>query len=96
MKTKYDRMNKKQKKNLLIKYKKTDKGSMMMQRLLRLNIIGIAGILFSIYLFIDSFDDLSWLDYLSIIPLFIASLIFLIMSYVLRKKVLNQFAIKNK
>jgi peptidoglycan/LPS O-acetylase OafA/YrhL len=96
MKTKYERMNKDEKKKIVNEYKKTEKGLEMMKRLTRLNIIGVLGILFAIYLYIDGYKNLEWLDYLAIIPLFLASCLFLLMSYKLRKKVLNQFAIKKK
>jgi hypothetical protein len=96
MKTKYERMNKEEKKKLIEKYKKTKEGASLLKRLNRLNIIGIIGIIFSILLIIISLKDFNILDYLTIIPLFLASILFIIMSYKLKKKVLNKFAIKGE
>jgi len=95
-KIKYDRMTKKEKKELIIKYKKTDKGREMYKRLIRLFIIGIICLIYSIYLFISNYNNLTWVNYLMIIPLFIAAFVFMISSIYLRRKVLNQFAIKKK
>lgn len=96
MKTKYERMNKDEKKKTLENYKKTDLGRGMMARLTRLVIIGILGILYSVFLFVSSFKDLKWTDYLVIVPLLLISIFFIVMAFRLKKKVLNQFAIKKK
>lgn len=96
MKTKYERMNKDEKRKTLENYKKTDSGRGMMARLTRLVIIGILGILYSVFLFVSSFKDLKWTDYLVIVPLLLISIFFIVMAFRLKKKVLNQFAIKKK
>lgn len=95
IKTKYDRMTKEEKKNIREKYKKTEAGSAMFARLLRLQIIGIVSFFFSIGLLGFQWDTLRITDYLLIILLFLASVLFIMMSYKLKKKVLNQFIIKN-
>lgn len=94
LKTKYERMNKEEKKEVLKKYKNTDKGKEMMMRLYRLNVIGIIGILYCIFFIITELSRFTWKSYLIVIPLFLISIFFLFMSYRLKKKVLNQFAIK--
>ena len=96
MKTKYDQLTREDKKNLQIKYKKTEAGSLMLERLVRLQIIGIAGLLLAVGLFLFQFKTLKITDYLIIIPLFLASILFLMMSFKLKKKVLNQFLLKRK
>ena len=96
MKTKYDRMTKEEKKKLVEKYKRTEAGLAMMNRLLRLQITGIISFVLSIGLFVFHFKTIEMMDYLTIIPLFLASLLFMMMSYKLKRKVLNKFAVKNK
>lgn len=96
LKTKYDRMKPYEKKKTIELYKNTNKGKEMMKRLLRLNIIGTILILYAIYTFVSDIKDLHWTNYLISIPLIGIGLFFIIMSYRLRKKVLNQFAIKQK
>ncbi len=96
MKTKYERMKPYEKKKLVELYKKTNAGKEMMKRLLRLNIIGAILIIYAIYMFVSDLNDLDWTSYLISIPILCIGAFFIIMSYRLRKKVLNQFAIKNK
>ncbi len=96
MKTKYERMKSYEKKKLIELYKKTSAGKVMMIRLLRLNIIGALLIIYAIYMFVSDIKNLHWSNYLISIPIACVGLFFIIMSYRLRKKVLNQFAIKNK
>ena len=96
MKTKYERMSKEEKKKTLENYKKTYAGKAMMVRLTRLIIIGILGLLYSAFLFVYDFKDLKWSDYLVIVPLVLISIFFIVMAIRLKKKVLNQFAIKKK
>jgi len=87
-------MKKEEKKALYEKYKKTELGQIMSKRLFRLNIIGILGIIYSVGLYIYEYKDIKMLDYLSIIPLFLASIFFLMMSCKLKKKVLTKLAVK--
>ncbi len=96
MKTKYERMNRKEKKELASLYKKTDVGKSMTMRLMRLNLIGFLLILYGLYLFLSHIKNLQWTDYLASIPMLLIGLFFIYMSYRLKKKVLNQFAIKNE
>lgn len=96
MKTKYERMKPYEKKKLVELYKNTSAGKVMMMRLLRLNVIGAMLIIYAIYMFVSDIKDLHWTNYCISIPIACVGLFFIIMSYRLRKKVLNQFAIKNK
>ncbi len=98
MKTKYQRMNKEEKKNLIEEYKKTTKGKEVLSRLNRILAIGLIGLIYGVglALYLYSKDGIKINDYLTIIPLLIASFIFIIMSLNLRKKELNKFAIKRK
>lgn len=96
LKTKYERMSKEEKKEVVANYKKTEAGKVMMMRLLRLTIIGLLGILYSIYWFVSHLSDLQWTDYLVMIPLSLISIFFIVMAFRLRKKVLNQFVVKKK
>ncbi len=96
MKNKYQRMNKEEKQKCKEKYYKTEKGKEMKVRFIRLNIIGIVGIFFSIFLIINGYIENSiniwtWI-WASI--LFICSMIFIIGSSILKGKVLNNFAVK--
>ena len=95
MKTKYERMTKEEKKELKELYKKTSNGKVMLDRLFRVNIVGILLLLYAVYSFLSHIEALKWSDYVVSIPIFIVGLVFLILSYRLKKKVLNQFAIKN-
>ena len=96
LKTKYDRMKPDEKKKLIALYKKTGAGKEMMMRLLRLNIIGSALILYALFVFVSDIKELKWTNYAISIPLVCIGIFFIFTSYRLRKKVLNQFAIKNK
>ena len=96
LKTKYERMKKSEKQKLVQEYKKTKKGKEMMNRFLRLNIIGGLLIIYSIYYLVSNFLNLKWTDYFISIPILFIGCFFIIMSYRLRKKVLNNFAIKKK
>ena len=95
VKIKYDTLTKAEKKKFLEKYKKTDAGLAMCNRLVRLRTTGILGIVFSIFLFLYEYKTIELTDYLTIIPLFLASVLFIMMSFKLKRKVLNQFIIKN-
>ena len=71
----------------------TDGGKDLKLRLTRLLIIGILGILFSIYLFIS---NTSIFDIITGIILVIASLVFIIASFRLRVTKLNDYLVKKK
>ncbi len=96
LKTKYERMNKNEKKKVIEQYKKTAAGKEMMNRLIRLIFIGIALILYATYIFVSDINDLKWTHYVTSVPLICVGIFFIFMSLRLRKKVLNQFAIKKK
>lgn len=96
LKTKYDRMKPYEKKKLIELYKKTSAGKEMMRRLLRLNIIGGVLILYAVFVFVSDLKELKWTNFLISIPLICVGLFFILMAYRLRKKVLNNYAIKKK
>ncbi len=96
LKTKYERMNHSEKKEVLENYKKTEVGKVMMGRLFRLIFIGILGIMYSFFLLVGQWNKLKWTDFFVIVPLSFISVFFIVMSFRLKKKVLNQFVIKNK
>ncbi len=96
MKTKYERMNAVERRKLIEKYKRTETGKTMFFRLRRLNVTGILCLIFSVGLTILDWNHLQLIDCLTIVPLFLASLLFIMMSYKLKKKVLNNFALKRK
>ncbi|MCI8466930.1 MAG: hypothetical protein HFI08_01875 [Bacilli bacterium] len=96
MKNKYQRLSKNDKLECRNMYYSTPKGKEMHLRLIRLNIIGICGLLISIYIIGNGIikNILNWSDYFIAVPLFLASIIFLVGAYFIRGKVLNQFALK--
>ncbi len=98
MKTKFQRMNKMEKQHLIEEYKKTPKGKEILSRLNHVLIIGVIGLVYGIGLTIYLYfkDGIKLSDYLTIVPLLIASFIFIILSINLRRKELNKYAIKRK
>ena len=90
-KLKYYSLSTEEKKNLKQDFYKTEFGNSMKNRLNRLFIIGILGILFSIYLFF-SYNSV-WELALGIF-LLIFSLLFLISSFKIRIDKLNNYLIK--
>jgi len=97
MKNKYQRMNKEEKRNCKEKYYATAKGKEMKKRFIRLNLIGIGGILFSAFLIISGYmsQELNWATWGMAMVLTFFSLIYLIGSFIIKGKCLNSFAIKN-
>ena len=91
MKNKYQRMSKEEKKNLIIEYKKTEKGKYLMEKLRNLLIIGILSYIYSFYLIITA--ENVW-DYIAASSLLLAGCVFIVASLKLRIKKLNKFAIK--
>lgn len=98
MKNKYQRMSKEEKKECRQKYYQTKKGHEMRIRLIRLNVIGITGIIFAIFLVISGYiaEEINWATWVMAITLFVFSIIFITGSCLIKGKVLNQFAIKGK
>ena len=98
MKTKYQRMSKKEKKTCKIAYYNTKEGNLMRVRLFRLSLTGTIGILFSLYILTNNYlnNKVDWTTWVSSIPLLIASIIFITASFYLRRKNLNLFAIKEE
>lgn len=98
MKNKYERMTKEEKKNCKIRYYTTPKGKEMKIRFQRLNFIGIVGIFFSVFLVVSGSisKEINWATWAMATILFLFSCVYIIGSYILKKKCLNNFAIKEK
>jgi len=97
MKNKYQRMTKKEKKDIQNKYYQTESGKTMKNRLNRLIITGIMGIAFGLFLIYSNITkdgNLLW-QYMMAGILIIFSIIFIIGSIKIRIDVLNKYAIKN-
>lgn len=92
-KLKYYSLTKKEKNRLKQDYYKTELGKNVNVRLNRVLIYGIMGILFSILFFFT--DDALAFRILSI-GLFIVSIIFIIGSFKVRIKKLNEYLVKKK
>ncbi len=90
-KLKYYSLNKEEKYKLKNNFYATQYGNELRARLNRLLIIGIMGILFSIYLFI--FNTTKW-DIVTGIILLLASFTFIIASFKIRINKLNDYLIK--
>ncbi|MBD9075141.1 hypothetical protein EGP91_04020 [bacterium] len=97
MKNKYQRMTKTEKKELKQKFYETTKGKEMKKRLLRLRIIGLIGILFSVFLVISGYisKELNWATWTMSIILMLCSCVYFMGSFTIKGKILNDFAIKN-
>ena len=95
MKNKYQRMNKEEKKQCKEFYYNTPKGKEMRKRLNRLTIIGIIGVLFSIFLVISGYisEEIGWATWVMSAILLIFSIIFIVGAIRLRSQCLNQYAI---
>lgn len=96
MKNKYQRLSKEDRKECRSMYYSTTQGKSMHIRLFRLLIIGTIGILFSIFMIGNGLiqQNLHWYDYAMAIPLFLISIVFIVGSFLIKRKVLNQFALK--
>ena len=86
-------MTKIEKKQLLEDFKKTEQGKSMMQLLYRLRIIGGLASLYVIIYFLVK-KNIGMVDLLLLLPLSIAAVLFIMMSFKLQKKVLTNFAVK--
>lgn len=93
LRLKYYSLTKKEKGKLKENFYNTEFGKNIKIRLNRLLLIGIIGILFSLYLFI--FPSNKW-DIVSGIILTIASLIFIIASFKVRINKLNDYLVSKK
>ena len=91
-------MNVLEKKRCREAYYQTEKGREMKSRFIRLIVLGVIGILFSIFLIVSAYYEksLNWATWGMAVLLIIFSLIFLIGAYYIRGKVLNQYAIQNR
>lgn len=90
---KYYSLNKDEKKELKNNFYNTEFGKSIKNRLDRLFLIGIIGILFSVYLFINPSNK--W-DIVTGVILVIAGVIFLVGSFKVRIKKLNDYLVKQK
>jgi len=93
LRLKYYSLTKDEKKNLKNEFYNTEFGKEIKTRLDRLFIIGIIGILFSIYLYFTSINI--WNIVYSTI-LVLASLLFIIMSFKVRINKINTYLVKKK
>ena len=98
VKNKYQRMTKTEKKELQQQFYETTKGKEMKKRLLRLRIIGLVGIFFSIFLVISGYisKELNWATWAMSILLMLCSCVYFVGSFTIKGKMLNDFAIKKK
>lgn len=92
MKTKYQRMTKEEKKDVVEQYKKTEKGAYLLSKLKNVLIIGVFSYLYSIYMMITA--ENIW-NYIGAGSLFIAGCVFVVASIRLRRKYINQFAVRS-
>ncbi len=97
MKKFYWRLSKKDKKLCKKNYYASDKGKSMNIILTRLCFTGILGVLVALYIVVNNYvhNQVDWSTWVASIPLFIASVVFIISSFYLRFKNLNLYAIKN-
>ena len=86
-------LSKDERNKLKEEFYKSDRGKDLKLRLTRLLIIGIMGIIFSIFLFIS---NTSIFDIITGVILIIASLVFIIASFRLRITKLNDYLVKKK
>jgi len=95
MKNKYQRLTKEEKKECRNMYYNTKKGKEMHLRFMRLNVIGAMGLIICAYFMGNGIinNQLKWYDYCILIPLLIASIVFITGTIYLKIKVFNQFAI---
>lgn len=98
VKNKYQRMTKTEKKELQQQFYETTKGKEMKKRLLRLRLIGLVGIFFSIFLVISGYisKELNWATWAMSILLMLCSCVYFVGSFTIKGKMLNDFAIKKK
>lgn len=95
MKTKFQRMSIKERKQEIKKFKKDNKN--LYNAIIRLKVIGIFGMIYSIFLFILNFLQHSKIfDYIIAGTVSIASVIFLITAYDFLYKHVNDYIIKKK
>ena len=92
-KLKYYTLNKEERKNLKKEFTESSYGKSLNKRLIRIFILGIIGLGFSIYLF---FTYSSIWDLITITSLLIASLIFILSASMIKVNKLNDFLIKKQ
>ncbi len=95
MKNKYQRMSKEEKKRCKEFYYNTSKGKEMRKRLNRLTIIGIIGLLFSVFLIVSGYisEEINWATWVMSGVLCVFSCVFIIGAIRLRGQCLNQYAV---
>ena len=97
VKTKYQRMNKEEKKNARIEYFNTDKGKNLKTRMIRLLIYGILLLGFGIYIIIDAvIKDDAIIELVYGIGLIVVAFAFIISRYFIIIKKTNDYLTKPK
>ncbi len=97
LKNKYQRMNKKEKHELLNEFKKTKDGKDKLARLNRIFIYGALAFLYSIYILIDNrLNSNSVFMYIFGVIVCVTSLVFIFAHFKLKSTTLNKYAIKGK
>lgn len=98
MKKYYFTLSKEKKDEIKLIYQKEYKNSDINIRLKRLSLYVIVGFIFSILLFIDTFkdNDLNVGSLVIAITLALACFVFLIGKYIVKLRILNKIALKNK
>lgn len=97
LKNKYQRMNKKEKQELLNKFKQTQEGKNKLARLNRILIYGILAFLYSLYILIDNkLNNNSVFMYIFGAIVLVTSLVFIFAHFKLKVTTLNKYAIKGK
>lgn len=95
MKTKYERMNKNEKKKVLDSFKVEKKE--LYKKFRNMNILCYAGIFYSfIVFFYDLFIKKSTINYILDIIIFVFSILVLLKVISIKKEVLNNYVLKNK
>jgi len=98
MKTKFQRMNYKERKQAIKDFKNSSPNNLYLYKaIVRLKIIGVFGILYSIFLFVLNFIQHSKaVDYIIAGCVIVASVVFVITSYEFLYRSVNKFVIKKK
>ena len=94
MKTRYQKLTKEEKKNIKNEYYNTEIGKTQKYRFIKLYIYGIMGLFISAYLIYDNLKTNYFWEYSLAGLLILASLFFIIGSYLIRRKSLNNYTLK--
>ncbi len=94
MKLKIQKLSKKDYDEVYISYMNTDRGREQMNRLMRLNIMGIVGLFLAVIYYLYN-QDMGIVNIVIISSLIIFSLLFIIGSYKLKRDSLNNYLVNN-